>query len=324
MILDTFFLVAGIALLVYGGELLVRGASGVARHLRVSPLITGLTIVAFGTSAPELSVNLLAAWRGNGELSFGNIMGSNMANIGLVLGCAALMRPIPIHRQVAFLEIPLMLMAAGLAIAFGLDRILDQPPDQYGRGEGLVLLFFFALFLYYTYLAARRERRDSIENADALVPVHTVVACCGLTLLGLLMLWLGGQLTIDGSVGLARAFGVSEAIIGITLVAVGTSLPELAASLAAVRGKQPDLIVGNVLGSNIFNILLVLGASAVLRPVPVPGRGFADLAVMGLLSVLMLLAATVHRRRISRIDGIGLLAIYGAYVSWRAGAAVAG
>jgi cation:H+ antiporter len=321
--LESFYLLAGIGLLVCGGEVLVRGAASLARSLHVSPLTTGLTVVAFGTSAPELAVNLLAAWRGSGALAFGNVMGSNLANIGLVLGCSALLRPIPVRSQIARLEIPIMLFTAGAGIVLGLDRVFGDPPDQYGRGEGLALTFLFAMFLYYTYLGARRDRANHVPDPEAEHDVGETarirLRALVTILFGIGILWAGAHLTVVGAAGLARRFAVSEAIIGISIVAVGTSLPELAASLAAVRSNQPDLVVGNVLGSNIFNVLLVLGASAVVRPVPVPPGGAADLVMVGIFSVMLLGAAAVNRRRISRLDGVILLGAYLAYLGWRTG-----
>ncbi len=321
MALDWVMVILGLCVLLAGGEFMVRGATSLARSLGISPLTIGLTVVAFGTSAPELAVNLTAAWHGNSELSFGNIFGSNMANIGLVIAVAAVLRPLAIRGIVLRREIPMMLLAMGVAIILAFDRFLGSPPGLYTRGDGLILLSFFGVFLYYTLGELIRTR-----NSDALVreadqelstgPTPSTGRDIALTVLGLVGLVIGAQITVDAAVALARAFGVSEALIGLTLVAIGTSLPELVAAVIATLRGHTDMAVGNVVGSNIFNTLLVLGASAVVRPIPVPPRGYDDLAITALLSVSMLALARSQTRLI-RWEAIVLMGVYFSYIIYR-------
>ncbi len=318
--MDWLALLVGLGLLLGGGEILVRGATALARSLGISPLVIGLTVVAFGTSAPELAVNITATLRGQGSISFGNIVGSNIANIGLVLGIAALVRPLKVQPSVVTREIPIMLGATLLAVLLASDQLLGGAAGLVSRLDGLVLLAGFAVFLYLTVRSALRDRTDSFldvatEEGKRLGP-ERVAQSVALTLGGLVGVVLGGQWTVTGAVGIATALGVSETIIGLTIVAIGTSLPELAASLIAVRHGQADLAVGNVVGSNVFNLLLVLGPTAMIRPIPVPAGGQGDLLVLVAVS-LVLLPVTLTGQRIIRLEGAALLVGYWAYMLWR-------
>ncbi len=322
MIPDAVLLIVGLCGLLGGGEALVRGASSMARRLGISPLAIGLTVVAFGTSAPELAVNLTAAARGNGELSFGNIFGSNMANIGLVIAVAALLRPLAIHGSVVRREMPMMLLATAVAIVLGMDRIFGEPPEGFGRGDAVILLLLFGAFLYYTVGDMLRRRNSEAlagEADEGLVPGGTpsTLASLGFTFVGLAGLIGGAQLTVYASVELARAFGVSEVVIGLTVVAIGTSLPELTAAVIATLRGHPDIAVGNVVGSNIFNILLVTGASAAVHPIPIPPGGYMDLLVTAVLSVF-LMGVSASQTRIIRWEAGVLLLGYVGYITWRA------
>jgi cation:H+ antiporter len=321
---DALLTLVGLVFLLGGGEALVRGASAIARSTGVPPLIVGLTIVAFGTSAPELAVNVIAAWRGSGDLSFGNILGSNMANIGLILGCAGLVRALEIHSAVVVREIPMMLLATALALILAMDGYLRGGVDSFDRGDGLVLLLLFCVFLYYTVGGLARQR-SSRENP--LADLGTVSGeprdVAGLfrnsllTMAGMGALLAGAELTVDGAIGLARAVGVSEVVIGLTVVAIGTSLPELATALIATTRGHVDLAVGNVVGSNIFNILLVAGATATIRPIPIPAFGYWDLGVTILLSVALWFVSMTRNQRIVRAEAMVLLGIYLSYMLWR-------
>jgi cation:H+ antiporter len=315
-------LLAGLILLLGGGDLLVRGASGLARAIGVSPLIIGLTVVAFGTSAPEMAVNLVAVLEGSGELSFGNIIGSNMANIGLIVAGTALVRPLPIQHSIVTRELPMMLLATATTCVMGMDLLLTGRDASYDAGDGLVLLLLFSVFLYYTGATGRSQRASNglLAGAREVARTHAAGSATqnGLLLIfGLVALVMGAELTVDGGVGLARSFGISEAVIGLAVVAVGTSLPELAAALVAIGRRQPDLAVGNVVGSNIFNLLMVLGLCATLHPVPVPAGGLTDLGVTGALSLLLLFVATSHSRQIIRMEGAALLMLYLGYLTTR-------
>jgi len=293
--------VLGLAGLFLGGDWLVRGASGIARGLGVPPLVIGLTIVGFGTSAPEMLVSVQAALAGAGGIAIGNVLGSNIANILLILGIAALMGPIaaPFARLRA--DLAWMTGSALLLVPLFLDGRLT-------RAEGGLLALGIAV-----YLALAFRRRDIAETGqdEAVAPMLPAVLR---TLAGLVLLILGARLMVDASVGIARAFGVSEAVIGLTIVAVGTSLPELAASVAAALKGARDIAIGNVIGSNIFNILAILGVSALVAPLAVaPGFLMRDLPVMLGVSVLLCLALAL-RGRLGRGGGAGLLGGYGLYL----------
>ncbi len=321
MFLDVVALSVGLALLMLGGETVVRGSTGLARALGVSPLAIGLTVVAFGTSAPEMAVNVIAAWSDKGDISFGNIIGSNMANIGLIVGCTALMRPILIQDVVIARELPMMLLATTAAIIMGFDTLLGLGPDYFDRGDGMLLLMLFLVFLYYTVGDFVRQRSENGANGTAPAGEErsrrTVLRNLSVTVLGLAMLIGGAEVTVGAAVEIARALGVSEVVIGLTLLAVGTSLPELVASgVATVRGHA-ELAMGNVVGSNIFNLLLVMGVTSLVRPVPVPAGGHLDLLVMALLSLILFLVSMTHMRQIIRYEAAGLLGLYVAYMGWR-------
>ena len=327
-------LALGIALLTAGGETVVRGAAALARRLGVSTLMIGLTVVAFGTSAPELAVNVIAAIQDQGAISFGNIFGSNMANIGLIIGCTAIVRPIVIRDVVIRRELPMMLLATAGALAMGFDDALSAGgalpsfPDFYTRSDGILLLMFFLVFLYYTVGDFVRQRSDGAEsrreNGASAEASNALWRSLGLTALGLVLLVGGAEVTVGAAVNLARALGVSEELIGLTLIAIGTSLPELVASVAATVRGQAELAIGNVVGSNVFNLLLVLGITSIVRPVPVPPGGHTDLLVVAGLSLVLFGVSMSHRREIVRTEAVVLLAVYIGYLGWRSGVAFGG
>ena len=315
----------GMGLLLLGGDLLVRGASRMATSLGVSPLAVGLTIVAFGTSAPELAVNVLAATRDSGGLSFGNIIGSNLANIGLIFGLGAIFRPIPIDDVVVRREIPMMLLATAAAMGMAFDHWFDDQPTFFDRGDGVTLLLFFFVFLYYTlgdFLTRRSDgepRPDSelAAKASSDVAPGRPMRDLGLILVGMTLLAVGADFTVDAATSLARALGVPEVIIGLTLVAIGTSLPELAATVIAIFRNESAMAVGNIVGSNIFNLLLVGGITAFIRPIPIPDGAAADLVTLGAMSLLLWGVSMSQGQRILRAEGAILLTAYVTYVSVR-------
>ncbi|MDF1553334.1 MAG: calcium/sodium antiporter [Deferrisomatales bacterium] len=318
MELHSFLLlIAGFAALLGGAEALVRGAVSIARRLRVSELVIGLTVVAFGTSAPELAVNVFGAWRGEAEIAVGNVVGSNLFNLLCILGLSALIRPLAVAVSSVRKEIPLSLLAALVVAVLANDAVLDGGPlALLSRSDGLVLLAFFAVFLYYLYEAARSGRAEA-ASASAATTGPGTPAALGLTLAGLVLLVLGGQWVVSGAVGIARALGWSPSLIALTVVAVGTSLPELATSVVASWRGNTDIAVGNVVGSNIFNLFFVLGTSAVVGPLPVAAGANVDFAVLIAASVLLLLAMfTGGRRVLDRWEGGLFLAGYAAYVTY--------
>jgi len=322
MLVAILLFVLGFALLLGGGHLLVQGASSLARTLGIPPLVIGLTVVSFGTSAPELAVNLTAVLSDKGGISFGNIVGSNIANIGLILGCAALIRPLAIGGIVISREIPMMLLASLAASILAADRLLTgAATDLLSRSDGLVLLLFFAVFLFYTVgeMVSARRTDPLIRQATARGSGSTLRALTMDILWvtgGLAALIGGGRLSVVGAARIAQLLGMPEEIIGLTIVAIGTSLPELITSVMASWKGQSEIAVGNVVGSNIFNLLFIGGLSATVGTIPVPAAGLQDLAVMLLFSVILLPIAITDQRRITRPEGMLLLALYAGYTGW--------
>ena len=324
---------AGIVIIVGGGEILVKGAAALARAAGISPLIVGLTVVAFGTSAPELAVAVQAAFTDSGTLAFGNIFGSNMANIGLVIGLSALLHPLPIDHVVIRRELPMMLLALAATMAMAFDIDLGEQRDAYARSDGLVLLLFFFVFIYYTLGDLGKQRLNHREKTNGGNSSDVASMWAGgapqpegsrriltnllLITIGLVGLIYGADLVVRGGVGVARAMGVPEVVVGLTLVAVGTSLPELVATLAAVRRKNIGLAVGGVVGSNIFNTLLITGVASTIRPMPIPVGGHLDLGAAAILSLSLFFVARTHNQRIIRYEGLALLAMWGTYVVFR-------
>jgi cation:H+ antiporter len=318
MLLAIILLLAGLALLIIGAEGLVRGASGLARTLGVSELVIGLTVVAFGTSTPELAVNLSAALTDNGDLAFGNVVGSNICNIGLILGISALIRPLTTHIAVIQREIPMMLLATAAMIAMSLDRLLDAGESAViSRTDGLVMLLFFGVFLYYLTAESLGQRTDNLEQTKDEAKA-SVGKSIGLTMVGLVALVIGGKLAVDAAAEIAIGLGIAEVVIGLFLLAVGTSLPELAVSATAAWRGKTDIAVGNIVGSNIFNILFIVGVSATIRPLAIPVGGMLDLIVMALFAAVLLPIAMTHRGTIVRAEGVVLLVGYAGYIAWRA------
>jgi cation:H+ antiporter len=305
--------VVGLALLVWGSERFVFGASATARNLGVSPLVIGLTIVGAGTSAPEALVSATAAFNGNPGLSIGNALGSNIANIGLVLGVTALVRGVLVRSKVFRLEFPVMFAVMGLAWLLLSDGSLDQR-------DGLILLLAFLMLLVLMLVIAIRARHsDPLHREFAReIPAHVSTAVALLWfIVGLAALLLGAQAIVWGAVSIARSFGVSDLLIGLTVVAVGTSLPELAASVTSILKNEPDIAVGNVIGSNMFNLLPVLALPGLIAPTLVPPEALQrDFPVMLTLSVALLVMAWGFRGagRIARWEG-GVLVL--AFISYQ-------
>lgn len=299
--MDFLFVIIGAALLHGGGELLVRSASSLARTFGLSSFVIGLTVVAFGTSSPELAATLASSLRGTPEVAIGNVVGSNIANIGLILGGAALVFALQSVREVVRREVPLLTLCALLLFPLLLDGWVS-------RLEGALLLGLLGLYLGYQF---RKPTGGSEEGDAPQLPLWR--ALLGVAL-GTLLLVVGAQALVCGAVSLAEGFGVPERVIGLTLVALGTSLPELASSLVAALRRQGDLILGNVIGSNIFNVLTILGVAALVRPLPVSFGGVStDLWVLVGFSALVL-PLMGRRHRLGHAGGGLLLALYLGYV----------
>jgi len=311
--LPYFKFIVGFAVIIKCANFLVDGSSSIARRFRVSELVIGLTVVAFGTSTPELFVNIVASLKGNSEIAIGNILGSNIANILLILGVSSVICPLSVTKGTVWKEIPFSLLAAIVLGLMANDQFIDKNSiSVLTRIDGLVLLCFFIIFLYYSVSIAKE-----IEGMEAHVPSkeHRLAKSVLLVVSGLAGLCIGGDWIVQGAVNLAVKLGISQSVVGLTIVAIGTSLPELATSVVAAYKGKPDIAVGNVVGSNIFNIFFVLGVSAVIKPIPFNSRSNIDIGVVILASVLLFtFMFTGQKRSIDRWEGVVALMLYGAYL----------
>lgn len=318
MILDIIYVLVGLGLLIVGAEGLVRGASSLARRLHISPLVIGLTIVSFGTSAPELTVNILSAVNGSSDLAVGNVVGSNIANILLILGITAIIVPLKVKAATVWKEIPLALLGAILLFIMINDRLLDGTvTDALTRTDGIALLSLMIIFMYYVFGMATRDRtaRKELKSVGGEVHKFSPLISTGMIILGLVGLTGGGRLLVVGATGIAQAAGLSEALIGLTIVAVGTSLPELATSIIAALRKQADIAVGNIIGSNIFNIFFVLGTTSTILPLRPDGAVYIDMLIaVGATLLLFLFMFTGGKHILSRWQGVIFVSTYVAYI----------
>ncbi|MCL1124609.1 calcium/sodium antiporter [Shewanella surugensis] len=306
--LITLSLLGGFLILTLGAEALVRGASAIALRLGVAPLIIGLTIVAFGTSTPELAVSLKAALEGNSGLALGNVIGSNIANIGLILAITALIKPIQVKSQMVKRDIPLMIMASMLFWWLLHDGELSL-------WDGALLASLLSIYLGYSYISSRKDNNEC-DNSELIDHRRQHVLLSLLfVFVGIGMLVGGGILFVDGAITLAKQFGISQIVIGLTIVAIGTSMPELVTSVVAARKGHSDIAIGNVVGSNIFNILGILGVTAIIHPISAAGMKTIDFSVMLMLAVITLPFAWTGYR-IGRREGILLLLGYFCYVGY--------
>lgn len=312
MILTIILFVIGFILLIKGADWLVDGASSVAKKYNISDLVIGLTIVSFGTSAPELVVNILASFSGSSDIAIGNVLGSNIANIFLILGLCALISSLPLKKSTVFSEIPFTLIAAFLVGFLANTHLFTSDPSlQISRFEGIVLLIFFILFMGYIYTLTK-EDNDIIEEIEVKMSTKKSILFIST---GILAMFFGGNWVVDGAVEFAQFFGLSESFIGLTIVSIGTSLPELATSVMAARKGNADIAVGNIVGSNIFNIFWILGISATIKNLPFPEISNIDIAVTGFASVALLLSMTYGKKySIGKIDGVLYILIYVVYV----------
>lgn len=319
MLLSLIALFGGMALLIKGADWLVDGSSNLAKKLGISTLVIGLTIVAFGTSMPELLVNVISATKGNTDIAFGNVVGSNIVNILLVLGVAAIIHPPKIARSTVWAEIPFTFLAGIALLVMTQDRYLDGLTiNVLTRTDGIALLLFFAIFLYYMSTMAFKDTENK-EGATRDSPIiKTSNLTSGLLILtGIIALYVGGSATVFGATQVAKQFGLSDLLISITIVAIGTSLPELVTSVKAARRKESDLAVGNVVGSSIFNIFGILGVTAVIKPINLPIGATIDLLVMILASSLLFLLMFIGRRhRLGRNEGMLFIVLYILYLMY--------
>lgn len=320
--INLLLLLVGFVPLIFGADLLVDNASRLAKRLRIAPIVIGLTIVAFGTSSPELVVNLAASAAGSGDIAFGNIVGSSIFNILFILGLSVIVRPIVVQSQTTWVEIPLTVLSAVVLLAMSVDRFLDASvTDIISRSDGIVLLAFFVIFLAYTFSLANGKKNELAPVESSSNPEGETKAERAVPLLILLIilgfggLVLGGRIIVDNAVEFARAIGISERVIALTIVSAGTGLPELATSVLAARKGESDIAIGNVVGSNLFNLFLILGLSAVIQPISVSAGAVSDLLVNILASLLLFVFVFTGRgRKLERPEGLLFLLGYIGYV----------
>jgi len=314
MPVTAILFILGFIFLIKGADVLVDGATSLGTRYGLSSIVIGLTIVSFGTSMPELNINIISSINGSSEIAIGNVLGSNMANILLILGAAAILAPLPITKSTYFIEIPFSLTAT-LLVGFLANASFFGESGQLfiGRKEGMLLLFFFFLFLYYIYRTAVRKKDVFMTQEEyKIMPINRSLIMIGLGIVGL---YYGGKWVVEGAIYYANEFGISESFIGLTIISIGTSLPELVTSLVAAKKGNTDIAVGNVVGSNIFNMLWILGISAVIKPLPFNIVSNTDILMVIGASTLPLLVIVLGRKaQISRLEGVFFVLCYLAYI----------
>ena len=314
--LNIILLIGGLALILLGANGLTDGAAAVAKRFHISDLVIGLTIVAFGTSAPELVISVMSAIGGSADMAIGNVVGSNIFNVLMIIGVTALVMPVKVGEGTLSKEIPLMILCSFVLAAMANDVLLDGGNgDIISRIDGLVLLGFFLIFLRYTFAIARSGGGSEAEGES--IKEMPIWKSALFILGGLAGLIFGGQLFVQGASGIASALGVSESIIGLTIVAGGTSLPELATSVTAALKKNPGIAIGNVIGSNLFNVFFVLGCSATISPLPMGGINNVDMFVLVASAILFWIVGWFFKKRtITRVEGALLVVCYVAYTAY--------
>ena len=300
--LSFLLLILGLVFLLFGANFLVDGASVIAKRFNIPNIVIGLTIVSFGTSAPELVVNVISALNGKSAITLGNVIGSNIINIFIILGITAIIYPLTVNKNTVRYEIPIVVFSSILIWILCFNTLLS-------RADGFILLVFFILFLgYNAYLTITNKEEDELEIKN-----YSLKTAIFITILGFILLIFGGKFIVNSAVELARNFGISERVISITIVSLGTSLPELATSIIAAFKKNTDIAIGNVVGSNIFNILFVLGVSATLAPLAIPKDSIIDLT-LNIFSSVLLLIFVLKGKTLNRIHGFIFLIIYIIYL----------
>lgn len=320
MLLNIVYLLVGLIMILWGANALTDGASAIAKKWGVTDLIIGLTVVAFGTSAPELTISIISAINGNPGMAIGNVVGSNIFNVLVIIGITALFKPIKIERTVLTNEIPLVALSALILLVMGNSILLDSSSlSVLSRSDGIILLFFFAIFLRYTFSQVKTTQLPNANTNEISVEVSgsgtKLWKAVLLVIFGLCALIFGGDRFVAGASGIASGLGVSDAVIGLTIVAAGTSLPELATSVAAAIKGQTGMALGNVIGSNIYNIFLVLGCSATIRPLPFGDINNIDLLTLtGGCILFWIFGWYFKERTITRIEGALLTSLYIGYI----------
>lgn len=312
MFLNFLLLLVGFAILIKGADFLVNGASSAAKKYGISNLAIGLTVVAFGTSMPELIVSLLSALDGKSDASFGNVLGSNNFNLLFILGVAGLIYPLVVQRNTVKYEVPLSLLAAGLLYVLVNDVALRGSSENIlSRLDSFILLIFFVLFLGYIWRTMTKAS-EFVEGEP--IKIYTMPVSIGMTVLGIALLIGGGELVVDNAIDIAHYYGLSEKLIGLTILAAGTSLPELATSAVAAYKRNTDIAIGNVVGSNIFNIFFILGTTGMVRPISFNTALNFDIKILSVATVvLMIFMFTLNTRKLDRWEAFLMLLGYIAY-----------
>jgi cation:H+ antiporter len=301
--LDYLLLILGLAVLIFGGDLLVKGASGIALKLNMDPMVVGLTVVSLGTSAPELVVSIKSALNGNPDIAMGNVVGSNIANLGLVLAITAIMFPIAVNRKVLRIDWPVMVFFAALAFIFGLDNLIT-------RFEGGVLLVTLVVYIYKLLQRGKSHPDNGDIEIDTDAEKESMMKLILLLFGGMVALYLGSEWFLGGAIDIGRSFNLSESVIGVTIVAFGTSAPELAASVIAAYRKETDIALGNLLGSNIFNIGAVLGTTSIISPLVIDAK-IMNIDILWMLGIAVILfPLMVFKKKLSLLSGIILFSLY--------------
>ena len=311
--IDILILLLGLGLILVGANALTDGASAVAKRFGISDLVIGLTIVAMGTSAPELVVSVTAALNDSAELALGNVVGSNVFNILAIVGCTAMVMPISVGKGLMSKELPLVILSSLVMWAVASDTLLDgEAANVVSRIDGILLLAFFAIFMRYTFSIAKADSPDT-EEIKPMPMWKAALWIIG----GLAGLIFGGRYFVDGASGIARSLGVSESVIGLTLVAAGTSLPELATSVVAALKKNPGIAIGNVIGSCLFNVFFIIGTAATISPLPLGGITQTDmLTLVGASVLLWFFGLVIGDRKITRVEGAFMVLCFIAYTAW--------
>lgn len=311
MIISVILLIVGFVILIKGADIFVDGASSVAANFKVSKMLIGLTIVAFGTSAPELAVSVKSLLSHNGDMVLGNVIGSNVLNILLILGCSAVVHTLNVKNATVKKELPITMLITTLFAVLLTDSLYDKVPNVFTRGDGLVLLLFFLVYLYYLFTMMKNKTEE--EEDSEVMPMSKAAIY---TVLGLVGIVLGSNFVVDSASEIARFFGVSQRMISLTIIALGTSLPELVTSVAATRKGEYDIAIGNVVGSNIFNIGLVVAIPTVLfGGIGRIAFSYIDLAVM-LLASILLFAFSFRNYKLNKVHGVIFLTIFAIYYSY--------
>lgn len=306
------FLGIGLLLLIKGADFFVDGASKLAILLRISPIVVGLTIVSFGTSAPEATISIIAALEGSSDISIGNVVGSNILNITLIIGVAAFLYPIQVSRETIRNEIPFTFLSGVVLLVLISDTMFKKMPNVIDRSDGVILLLFLVIFLYYVFQTAAADRKNS-KPTDSKKYGYSWWKSTLLIIGGLAGVIFGGNLVVTHATTIAYSLGMSEALVGLTIISIGTSLPELVTSITAALKKQSEIALGNIVGSNIFNVLFVLGAASVIEPLPINGKIFSDMFIMLALTILLLVFSRTNFR-LDKREGLSLVGIYIIYL----------